>query len=406
MQILPKNETNIIRRAAIFDLDGCLFDDAWRVHMFDLTKPHGDERYDRYHSNSGGDGILPVGAEVLRACLATNIYPVFITARPEKWRHITADKLSSEFELGEDSADDGFKCTLLMRADGDATDTVEIKRRHVETVLRAALGEGYHIIGAFDDRQDIIDMYRGIGIPAAILDASGLSKFQTEDYDGQFIGFVGKVFYKTLPRPAPSKSSESITTETHTAGALSVSKSVHEIKYDIGSPVGKKLHDSIQCDVSQIDYSKVDTAGMYDDPAQGPSVFGVAVPGVMFDIDAHAERIAQQSPTVHPVAAALRGDAAMFEQRNAIWKSNHAQVGAIMSILYPEGIDLTTPEAHQKYHILSQVVGKLSRFAVSGNASRDSLKDMRVYAAILEDLTFPEDHSEPRDAHEDGSGRL
>lgn len=85
-------------------------------------------------------------------------------------------------------------------------------------------------------------------------------------------------------------------------------------------------------------------------------------------------------------AEMLRAAADTFEERNAVYKDNHVVVGEVMAALFPEGIVLRTPADFQHWHLFELMVVKLTRFAKTDRCHTDSLRDISVYAAILESL--------------------
>lgn len=82
----------------------------------------------------------------------------------------------------------------------------------------------------------------------------------------------------------------------------------------------------------------------------------------------------------------LNAMAETFKERNAEYGSNYNAVGEIMVSLFPKGILLKTSEDFVKFHFIDWIVGKLTRFGRTDMKHIDSLHDMAVYAAMLEDL--------------------
>lgn len=87
------------------------------------------------------------------------------------------------------------------------------------------------------------------------------------------------------------------------------------------------------------------------------------------------------------VLALLGEDAELFRQRNGQYKDNYVLVGKIMAILFPEGVELESAEDHEFWHLFELVIVKLTRFATSDCTHADSVKDARVYLAMVEALT-------------------
>lgn len=132
----------------ILDLDNCIYDDAWRIKFIDHSKPIDGGRYNIYHGGCHLDyfcGQEFVGKEGI----------VIFTARPEKFREKTIERLHQDgisFEL------------LLMRDDDDHRHSVELKEEMLHD-LPKHFGR-IEIEAAYDDRDDVLEMYRRNGINA------------------------------------------------------------------------------------------------------------------------------------------------------------------------------------------------------------------------------------------------
>jgi hypothetical protein len=91
----------------------------------------------------------------------------------------------------------------------------------------------------------------------------------------------------------------------------------------------------------------------------------------------------------------LKAAAGTYETSNAVYKNNHTQVGEILRIMFPDGMSLHHAADHEVYSLLVQIVGKLTRFGNAGMRHQDSIRDLIVYAAMLEtimskhDIKFP-----------------
>ncbi|QJB22110.1 hypothetical protein XccvBFoX7_gp52c [Xanthomonas phage FoX7] len=155
----------------IFDIDGCIADDEWRF-QFCQEDESPDVRYEHYHAASGRDQALSAGLSAWHGVRSTGAFPIFITARPEKFRAITENWLLNH--IGVDVAKDG---ALFMRHNGDTGGSVDIKSNITAEIINAA-NETRHqikIIAAYDDRADIVTMYNSVfGINAYVLDKDGV----------------------------------------------------------------------------------------------------------------------------------------------------------------------------------------------------------------------------------------
>lgn len=94
--------------------------------------------------------------------------------------------------------------------------------------------------------------------------------------------------------------------------------------------------------------------------------------------------------SLHSVPELLREGAELFEQRNALYGDNYKTYGAVMVAMFPEGLpDLVTVNDHNRFGLFVQLVAKLTRYGanLSSGGHVDSARDMKVYAAMLEELT-------------------
>ena len=166
-------KTIITKYAIICDLDGCISDDSWRLDKIDESIPVGDSRrFEKYHSFIWKDRPISFGIDCListfiaqssvSAGLPVTVH--FCTARPERYRAMTLDWLCKHI---------GYKPVLLtmqlhMRQ-SEGVPTVELKRSML-TAIRTALG--FHVVRAFDDREDVVNMYIEEGVQGIVLCAS------------------------------------------------------------------------------------------------------------------------------------------------------------------------------------------------------------------------------------------
>jgi len=153
---MPPERANLVRMmdAVIFDLDNCLADDS---HRLSLIIPHlsGDEKYHQYHRLCFADKYHRGHIAVLLDELESGATVFFSTARPERYRKLSVWWLQQLPHHGLLSEDD-ISARLVMRPVGDVRPTVEIKRQ----TLRAIEDLGYNVVRAYDDRQDVVSMYR------------------------------------------------------------------------------------------------------------------------------------------------------------------------------------------------------------------------------------------------------
>lgn len=151
---------------AIFDIDGCISNDIWRRNFIDYRSD--PVNFKRYHANAGADHPFDRNIDLLRMwALAHKI--TFITARPLSEHKETLAWL--EKHTGLRQIHDFW---LYMRPDGDMSASPELKKK-IALELRAGVeAAGGEVSVAFDDRQDVVDMYNSIGIKSFLMNVNGV----------------------------------------------------------------------------------------------------------------------------------------------------------------------------------------------------------------------------------------
>jgi hypothetical protein len=74
---------------------------------------------------------------------------------------------------------------------------------------------------------------------------------------------------------------------------------------------------------------------------------------------------------------------ATFKERGKIYKTNYLMIGEILSVMFPEGVVLKTPEDHNKWHLFLMTMVKATRLANTNLSHEDSGLDMAVYASMF-----------------------
>lgn len=153
------------KRKVIVDLDNCISDDEWRLHMIrGESEPDNFQRYREYHENCGDDvcrmstdrhnGRGEVTLPSVYELMTSGDYDVvIITARPVEYSDLTEEWLLRN----------GIEYThLLMRQKGDFRSSIMVK---FDAIVKTEdlLIEDIEI--AMDDRLDILNMYSQFGIP-------------------------------------------------------------------------------------------------------------------------------------------------------------------------------------------------------------------------------------------------
>lgn len=162
------------QKFTIFDLDNCLADDAWRIGLIDWEQADMDKRYDAYHRACGGDAARNV--EYLTAAVEAGHVPVFITARPVTVWDITVNWLVRSFGVLTEPCTDLHRARkgefiLFMRNVGDHRRSCDMKEAALADLMDV---NGWDILKsnlyhAYDDRHDVVAMYRRNGINASVL---------------------------------------------------------------------------------------------------------------------------------------------------------------------------------------------------------------------------------------------
>ncbi len=147
-----------VTTVAIFDIDGCISNDRWRRGEMPAEKSAGD--WEHYHSGFAIDEPCNMD-KVLEQHDAGHAI-AFFTGRPIKHEAETAKWLRGNIPKEVRKAG----CTFSMRQEGTTATSPVLKSEMVRSFEQDAK---FEIVIAFDDRQDVIEMYQRRGIAAHIL---------------------------------------------------------------------------------------------------------------------------------------------------------------------------------------------------------------------------------------------
>lgn len=164
----------LMEEIAIFDIDGCISDDAWRLPRIAKSGPN---RFHPYHVVAGDDDVLHHGREHLLKHIRFPHSIVFITARPTSVWEITKRWIDKTFpQFGN------TPYIFMMRGEEEeGLGSVEIKLRRLRE-LSSVLLDNQSIVAAYDDRPDVIKMYLDQGIDGArILDKDGVREYAGQE---------------------------------------------------------------------------------------------------------------------------------------------------------------------------------------------------------------------------------
>lgn len=136
-------------RITICDLDGTICDDRHRLH---LIKSYGSFRYDAYHAQCDHDALMNAG------CIVDPKHTAIFTGRPESvhartWTWLARHNITP--------------WRLQMRPDCDTSSSApELKQRMLYALFGCVFAQtrGNCEIVAYDDRDDVLAMYRRHGI--------------------------------------------------------------------------------------------------------------------------------------------------------------------------------------------------------------------------------------------------
>lgn len=142
-----------MQRFIVLDLDNCIADDEWRLPSIRWDEADVMKRFDTYHKQAGNDHLANSHLFISRE------HPVLIvTGRPIRDWALTVRWLQWHRVpyIG-----------LYMRPNEDGGLTApELKRRLLYRAFEAFSIGSDHIVCAYDDRRDVIEMYHAEGVHA------------------------------------------------------------------------------------------------------------------------------------------------------------------------------------------------------------------------------------------------
>lgn len=139
----------------IVDLDNCIADDKWRIPLINHQAASDFLKYHSYHMAIPGDPVA--NRHILEGHMYGRI--VISTSRPEMYRWLTVGWLDyHKIRYAQ----------IFMRPKDDTTSSsAEIKRKALHAIRKQF--PKCDIVMAYDDRPDVIEMYRQENIPATHL---------------------------------------------------------------------------------------------------------------------------------------------------------------------------------------------------------------------------------------------
>jgi hypothetical protein len=137
------------RDCYVFDIDGTLSDASHRLHFL-ATKP---KNWDAFFAASADDKAIAHICDLARH-LSKVATVVFVSGRSDAVRRETEDWLERET---------GMRGPLYLRNARDRRPDYIVKAELLERVL----ADGYRPLMAFDDRDQVVKMWRAKGVPCA-----------------------------------------------------------------------------------------------------------------------------------------------------------------------------------------------------------------------------------------------
>ena len=138
----------------ILDLDNCVANDGWRIPAIQWDKENPLDRYHDYHSLAAFDQS---GNRELYLNCKHDI--IILTARPVLYRAATEEWMRRN----------GIGYALVMMRDlDDHSPSTTLKRNQLQALFDNTDITPEKIICAYDDRPDVISMYKGMGINAEV----------------------------------------------------------------------------------------------------------------------------------------------------------------------------------------------------------------------------------------------
>jgi phosphoglycolate phosphatase-like HAD superfamily hydrolase len=149
-------------RCYLFDIDGTIADLSHRLHH--IRPPlladgsYGPKNWNAFFAECGGDRPVPHIWELLNDLCGVGVTIIYVSGRSDRVRLETEAWIKTH----------GFPMVthrnrLYMRKDGDHRPDHLVKAELLDQIIAA----GYSPIMAFDDRDQVVKMWRERGVPCA-----------------------------------------------------------------------------------------------------------------------------------------------------------------------------------------------------------------------------------------------
>ena len=146
-------------KAIIVDVDGTLADINHRLHH--VKNPEGKKHFDNFFAEAHKDKPKNDVIDVVTS-LQKDYFVIFLTGKPEKLREVNVEWLNKHTSLKTDTI-----TVLYMRPDGDYTPDDELKQDIYELNIK----DNFDVVGVFDDRGKVVQMWRRVGLTCFQVDA-------------------------------------------------------------------------------------------------------------------------------------------------------------------------------------------------------------------------------------------
>lgn len=315
------------KRFVIFDLDNCLSNDAGRIAHIDWSKT-GAERYAAYHRLCDTDPPGYDARKLIEQVLERGLTPVFFTGRPESVRGQTVNWINANLDLAP--------YALMMRpTDGDPRHAAELKKWMLHEFCAGEQITASQIAAAWDDRHDVLAMYREFGILSNHRQLHSLSAYCPNEEE--------KHLQATPEHPF--------------------------------APIVEPVRDALRELREQAQHLADNSPGVT------VCLHGQAVPPTPgSDAAKTLDWMKNGSKTAADILSAA---AETFRERNSVYGSNYLMIKKLMDVLFPGGVPSELVHT-DRWHLFELMLVKLSRFAISSLTHQDSIRDLTVYGAMVE----------------------
>ncbi len=134
----------------LFDIDGTIADLSHRLHHIEKSP----KDWDAFFAACAGDAPIPHIIELVRVLNDADQRVIFVSGRSDQCRADTEAWLDRHEIAG---------LPLYMRRAGDHRPDNLVKGELLDRIL----ADGYEPVMAFDDRKQVVDMWRERGVPCA-----------------------------------------------------------------------------------------------------------------------------------------------------------------------------------------------------------------------------------------------